>query len=335
MPHRIAVILAAFFSLIILVQGHEHTLHQSTEAARAARARLAAQAEAPGEATGSVCHLTINLQDAESGQILPGLVRATNLDSGKFILLTEGVQRESFWYAVSEGAEVSVPPVRLRIEAFHGLETAETTVELDLSQAQKQEVNVKLNRFYDSRGQRLRSGNTHLHLRNLSRVEAERYLRVVAQADDLDLLFVSYLRRIPGEQTYISNSFTSQDLERLSEESVLLSNGEEHRHNFGAGGEGYGHVMFLNLPKLIEPVSIGPGIMGEGTDGLPLQEGIRAAREQQASVVWCHNSFGLEDIPNWIAGLIDAQNIFDGGSQGDYDDTFYRYLNAGLRVPFS
>ena len=40
-------------------------------------------------------------------------------------------------------------------------------------------------------------------------------------------------------------------------------------------------------------------------------------------------------MPNWVAGLLDAQNIFDGGSRGDYADTFYRYLNLGLYVPFS
>jgi hypothetical protein len=40
-------------------------------------------------------------------------------------------------------------------------------------------------------------------------------------------------------------------------------------------------------------------------------------------------------VPNWLAGRLDAQNIFDGGSHGGYEDSFYRYLNAGLRVPFS
>ena len=35
--------------------------------------------------------------------------------------------------------------------------------------------------------------------------------------------------------------------------------------------EGYGHVMFLHLPELIQPVSIGPGISGKGTDGIPLR----------------------------------------------------------------
>jgi len=75
--------------------------------------------------------------------------------------------------------------------------------------------------------------------------------------------------------------------------------------------------------------------MLQGTDDPPLQKGLRQARGEGATVVWCHNSFGLEDIPNWFSGTVDAQNIFDGGSHDSYKKTFYRYLNVGLRVPFS
>jgi hypothetical protein len=66
-----------------------------------------------------------------------------------------------------------------------------------------------------------------------------------------------------------------------------------------------------------------------------LQRGIREARRDGAAVIWCHNTFGHEDIPNWVAGLLDAQNIHDGGEHGGYADTYYRYLNVGMKVPFS
>ena len=36
-----------------------------------------------------------------------------------------------------------------------------------------------------------------------------------------------------------------------------------------------------------------------------------------------------------MTGRVDAQNIFDGGIRSSYKDSFYRYLNAGLAVPFS
>ena len=94
-------------------------------------------------------------------------------------------------------------------------------------------------------------------------------------------------------------------------------------------------MMLLNLQELVLPVSIGPGIMKLGTDGLPVQRGIDTARRDGGTAVWCHNRWGFEHIPNWVLGRLDAQNIFDGGAHGSYKDSFYRFLNAGLRVPFS
>jgi hypothetical protein len=149
-------------------------------------------------------------------------------------------------------------------------------------------------------------------------------------------MFLSYLERADADKEYTSNRYTAGDLATLTQKSgVLFGNGEEHRHNFAGWGEGYGHVMFLNIKQLIQPVSIGPGIMLTGHDGLPLQRGIDQARKDGATVIWCHNEWGLEALPNWLTGRVQAQNIFDGGIRSSYKDSFYRYLNAGLRVPFS
>ena len=52
-------------------------------------------------------------------------------------------------------------------------------------------------------------------------------------------------------------------------------------------------------------------------------------------MVWAHNRYGFEDIPNWITGRVNANNIFDGSQHGSYKDSYYRYLNIGLTVPFS
>jgi hypothetical protein len=321
---------------------HDHTLPAFQKARQLAQARAAAAAEDPAETPTdrAMCQLTIDLIDAETKTPLAGLVRMTNVDSGKAVLLPELVKREMNWYAMPAQSSVAVPRTKLKIEALHGLETELHEQALDLTDKDKFTVKLPLKQFYDSHARGLSAGNTHLHLMNLTYAEADRYLRVVPQADDLDLVYLSYLRRVPDERNYISNeivanSFAGGDLARLSQAGVLFANGQEHRHNFTSHGEGYGHVMFLDLQKLIQPVSIGPGIMQEGTDGMPLQRGIKQARSDGAAVIWCHNTFGFEDIPNWMAGLLDAQNIFDGGVHGSYKDTYYRYLNLGLKVPFS
>jgi len=321
---------------------HDHTLSAFQQARRAAQLRAAALAEDPTDAKQdqASCQLTIDLVDVRSEKSLAGLVRITRLDSGTAILLRGQIAREANWYALPERAVVTVPPTRLAIEAVHGLETELCRREIDLTGKDRDSLTLPLRRFYDAAKRGLRSGNTHLHLMDLTYAEADRYLRVVPRADALDLVYLSYLRRVPDERNYISNeivanSFAGGDLARLSQSGVLFANGQEHRHNFNSHGEGYGHVMFLEIMKLVQPVSIGPGIMREGTDGIPLQRGIKQARSDGAAVIWCHNTFGLEDLPNWMAGLLDAQNIFDGGLHGSYRDTYYRYLNLGLKVPFS
>jgi hypothetical protein len=94
-------------------------------------------------------------------------------------------------------------------------------------------------------------------------------------------------------------------------------------------------VLLLNINRLIVPVSIGPGITGGGHDGVPLRPGLDEAHRQGGTAIWAHNGWGFEDVPNFATGRPDALNIFDGGSHGTYEDSFYHFLNAGLRVPFS
>jgi hypothetical protein len=317
--------------------GHEPTMQrfQRERALVVARVLQTAEPAPRAGAPEKSCRLTIELLVGEGREPAAGLIRVTNQGSGKALSFAEEIHRDKNWYAVAPRATLIVPQAKLKVEALCGLETELATREIDLTDRQSFSLPVPLKRFYNAAARQLCAGNTHLHLMKLTHAEMDRYLRVVPQADKLDLVFVSLLRRIPDERDYITNTLNDGDLGRLSQAGVLFGNGEEHRHNFGPGGEGFGHVMLLNILKRIEPVSIGPGIMKEGTDGIPLQRGIRTARQDGATVIWCHNTFGHEDIPNWITGLLHAQNIFDGGDHGTYEDTFYRYLNVGMKVPFS
>ena len=329
----ISVLLPAVLLQLVPVCAHE-----STRAAFLKRHNVAALARPMGAgalAGHEICKLKVTLTEEGSGVVLPGLIRVTPEGREEALELPGLFHRSRGWHTVPPSAEIAVPRTPLRVEALHGLETEKTERSLDLSGKDRAEIRLPLRRIYDPRSKGLKSGNTHLHLMNITFRDAERYLREVPLGDGLDLLFVSYLRRMPDEARYTTNGFTRSDLDRLSGDGISYGWGQEHRHNFGPGEQGYGHVMLLNLLKLIRPVSIGPGIMGAGTDGRPLQTGIREAREDGGTVIWCHNAYGHEDIPNWMAGLVDAQNIFDGGSLSDFDETFYRYLNLGLKVPFS
>jgi hypothetical protein len=285
--------------------------------------------------------LELSLVD-ESGSPLPGVVQI--LDNGKSIELPELVNRGQGidaqgpihqWWALPRSAKLAVPRGLLTVRAFAGLETEMATSQIDLSSREHAKLEVHLHRFYDARrGGRL-AGNTHLHLMKLSKAQADRYLQEVPLADGLDIVFLSYLERAVADLEYTSNKYSPHDLDRLSHGHLHFGHGQEHRHNFGSHGEGYGHILLLDIPYIIQPVSIGPGIMRSGSDTPPLQAGIDEARRTGGKVIWAHNLFGFEDIPNWVTGRVDANNIYDGSHRGSYKDTYYRYLDIGLSVPFS
>ena len=242
------------------------------------------------------------------------------------------------WYVLSGPTQVTLPKKPLRLEAFAGLETEMATLEVDLEHRNEASLTLPLNSFSHVNEEKWFGGNTHLHLFRLTQEEADRYLNTIPAADRLDVLFTSYLIRPSEDADYITNRYPIGDLTQFHPTGVLVNQGEEHRHNLTPWSGGYGHVMLLNIKKLIQPVSIGPGITGAGTDGIPLQAGIDEAHRQGGTAIWCHNDLGLERVVNFVLGKVDAQNIFDGLSLEDYpqfEDTFYHYLNAGLRVPFS
>ena len=338
---KLAILLSLLTLFATSASGHEKSRRSAEQAIRVAQARATKDAlDVEAVRAMPQCRVTIRVLEFGGDEPVAANIRVLDAESGKAIPLRDEIHRANNWYAVDAGAVISLPQRKLILQAIRGPETEQTTKPIVLTGKNEATVDLTMRRFYDAKFRGLKSANTHLHLMNLTHEEALRYLRVVPQCDDLDLVFLSHLRRIPDERTYISNriveeSFAGGSLKRLSQQGALYSNGEEHRHNFGRGGEGYGHVMLLDIQKLIRPVSIGPGIMREGTDGIPMQRGILEARKDGATVVWCHNTFGHEDLPNWLAGLIHAQNIFDGGPHGSYQDTFYRYLNLGMKVPFS
>jgi hypothetical protein len=240
------------------------------------------------------------------------------------------------WYVVpANGADTTLPRAKLHVQALSGLETGLAVRDLDLNAETPQEVTIKLPFLFRPEASGLVAGNTHLHLRNFSREKADEYLRQIPAADGLRVLFISYLERHKEDVSYITNKYPIGDLPRLTATGVLVNNGEEHRHNFQGFGEGYGHVMFLNIKELVAPVSLGPGITGAGFDDLALRPGIDNAKKQGGTVLWCHNTYGVEDVLSALSGRLDALNVFDGSRTGKFEDNYYRYLNIGLRMPIS
>ena len=299
---------------------------------------------ARGQQTGDErCSLAIKLVDAQTGAAVPGIIRIRDA-AGENVALAELVNRGQGvedagpihdWWVLSEPRTIAVPRAPLLVQALSGLGTELAEQPIDLTGRSQAKLEIVLTHFADAFRRDHRAGNTHLHLRKLSKAQAERDLREVPCADGLDVVFVSYLERAGDDLEYTSNHFTPDDLQKLSDDRVRFGYGQEHRHNFGSYGEGYGHVLLLDIPHVVQPVSIGAGITKRGPDAPPLQTGIDEARRLGGKAVWAHNRQGFENIPNWVLGHLHANNMRDGNDHGDYADPYYRYLNIGQRVPLS
>jgi hypothetical protein len=294
---------------------------------------------------GDTVTVRLKLVDARTGQPVGGIVRLLSMDQDKPLALPklyhrlrglEKAESSSGWYVVpAGGADTEVPRGKWRLEAVSGLESQLVRQEIALEAAARKELTIQLPFLPRPEKDQWVAGNTHLHLRNMTLEEADEYLRQIPAADGLKVMFVSYLERNVDDQHYITNRYPVGDLKQFQTTGVLFNNGEEHRHNFEGFGQGYGHVMFLDLKQLVKPVSLGPGITGAGNDDRALQPGLAEARQQGATILWCHNTNGYEDVPSALAGRFDALNVYDGSRTGTYEDNYYRYLNTGLRMPIS
>lgn len=232
------------------------------------------------------------------------------------------------------GAVATLPREKIRLEALSGLESERIKPEFDLTGKTPEEIVLRLPMLFRPEQHGLIAGNTHLHLMKISKQQSDDYLRLVPAADGLRIMFISYLERFKDDAEYITNTYPVGAL-AFKGSGVLFNNGEEYRHNFKAHGQGYGHVMFLDMRKHILPASLGPGITGAGFDDEALAAGIDAARKQGATIIWCHNTFGHEDVVSAVAGRLHALNVFDGSRLGAYEDNYYRYLDIGMRLPIS
>ncbi|HVZ64503.1 MAG TPA: CehA/McbA family metallohydrolase [Lacunisphaera sp.] len=353
--------------LAVTAPAHEQTLPTAGEAQ--ALAEAGPQAASPAQAAADTCRLHVRLQDSRSHEPIGGLVRLTPLDGGAPMMLAGLFERPAGWFSMPAVAELKVPPGRYQIEAIHGIDTEVARETVECRPQDAPEVVLSLVRFYDTAAEQLHSANTHLHLLLHSgkkmgvdlgdRAEADAYLKTVGASDGLDLVYVSYLTA-PGAEI-ASNEYTDDDFTRLSEGVTRFTNGVELRHggkriadpsavaraqsretklyplDSSRSSMTYGHVLLLDLVKRSMQASVGPGLSSDpaATDGVPLRAGILDGRQQGAGIVWCHGTMGLEAVPDWVAGVVDAQNIYDGGNEGTFDTVYYPYLNAGLKVPFS
>jgi hypothetical protein len=288
-----------------------------------------------------------SLIDGSTGKPIAAKIRVTDLSSGEPYFPAGSIKTmpqrspagvKHYFYA-KNSYEIAVPPGRYKIEVLRGIEHEAAIRFAEVGAGMTGVVDITVPVLVDMHALGWYSGNTHTHYQLEIDEDPDDRLRMVPPAEALDVSFISYLIR--NNSPYITNKYPVGRLPEFSRDGTLMDMGEEARNNKASGdGDmpssaiGYGHCLFLDIPRLVEPVSTGLlSRDGKGPDFPTLSMLCEEAHRIGGTTVWCHNGSGME-MPIAVAqGLVNAYNVADG-SNADYTN-YYRILNCGIRLSAS
>jgi hypothetical protein len=280
------------------------------------------------------------LLDAAKREPVAAKVRVTNTASGEAYLPAHAIKTmpqrtqpgvRQYFYARGE-YEAAVPPGRYSIEVVRGIDHEVEVQFTEVGAGITHALDFHLKRIKNMQAAGWYSGNTHTHYHLELDEDPDDRLRMVPPAEALDVSCISYLIR--NDSPYITNRYPIGRLPEFSKHGTLMDMGEEARNNSRFETIGYGHCMFLNIRRLVEPVSTGLLSKDAGAPDFPtLSMLCEDAKRIGGTTIWCHNGTGME-LPVAVAlGHVDAYNLGDG-LEADYG-RYYRLLDAGFILPIS
>ncbi len=241
-----------------------------------------------------------------------------------------------FFYLGGEG-KLGVDPKGKTAKIYHGFEYK--PVELEIPDDGK--VDIAMERWINMPKLGWYSGQTHIHTTDLgSPVQFSAYWPLVSQAEDLK---ASYILTLKGEwdtHAIYADEFPMGQRKVFSTSDHHIAYGEEFRNN------PYGHLAFLGLSSLIQPISTGAlGELGgpdypanatildealaQGANTIAAHFGnFRAAKVEQIKAGW--PSTGFEMPVDMALGKIQLAEIEGNGGQ---IDVWYDLLNCGFKIP--
>lgn len=240
---------------------------------------------------------------------------------------------EPFFYSNGDFS-LDVPRGQSRITVERGTEFRPWTGTVDVDSAgETVALDINLERWADLPDRGWHPGNTHIHYDEKEEKPDER-LGYDSRVEDLRMTAVSILRR--WDLNYATNKYPIGVLNDYTDTHHHVQVGEENRHNDKDGwSRGYGHVMFLNIRNIVDPISRGALIDTFDPDYPPLSWACDDARNQDGLVIWCHNGQGMEAPVAAALGKVDAINLFDPYWNDVEYDIWYRMLNCGIKMPAS
>ncbi len=281
-----------------------------------------------------MANLRCSIVDESSGQPLDAKVHVLS-SRGDFTAPPEAILKVGsglpFFYA-HDRFEVRLPVGQADVVIERGTEYVPFRTTLSIPTEGTVDLTAALSRWTDLPDQGWYPGNTHIHYDENERLPDER-LRFDSVMEDYSITVVSVLKR--RELPYASNKYPIGLFTDLTTSHHVVDVGEEARHNDQPWSIGYGHVMFINVRNLVEPVSTGTLVSDLHPDYPPLCWACDDARDQGGVVIWCHNGQGMEAPVAAALGKLDAFNLFDPTWMDPEYRIYYHLLNSGIRLPAS
>jgi hypothetical protein len=231
--------------------------------------------------------------------------------------------------------DVAAPRGRTDILVERGTEYEPFRVTVDVPAKGAKDIEIPLTRWHHPQKANWYPGNTHIHYDEKESRPDDR-LAIDCSVEGYNVTVVSILDR--RQLPYASNKYPIGVMNEFTTAHHVLDIGEENRHygERSPWGMGYGHVMFLNLRNLVQPVSRGHILTAQfDPDYPPLCFCCDEARDQGGIVIWCHNGKGMEAPIAAALGKLDAFNLFDAFWSDPEYEIWYKLLNCGIHLPAS
>ncbi|MDG1571865.1 CehA/McbA family metallohydrolase [Robiginitalea sp. M366] len=245
-----------------------------------------------------------------------------------------GFQPGPYFY-VQDQARLGVAPKGKTATIYHGFEYKPLKIDIPENGI----VNARLERWINMPSLGWYSGQTHIHTTDGGiPTMFSRFWPLITQGEDLHASFILTLKGEWDTHAIYANEYPMGLRKAFSTPEHLVSYDQEYRSN------PYGHLIFLGLDYLMQPIS--SGALGElgGPDYPPNALVLEEALEQGGTTIGAHfgnyitkgetvktpwPSTGFEMPVDVALGKIQLAEIYGNGGQ---QQVWYDLLNCGFRV---
>ncbi len=193
-------------------------------------------------------------------------------------------------------------------------------------------IKVELVRWLDMAKEGWLSGDYHNHFDRTAPGSSAEILEIL-KAEDMKIAY-SMVSQLGGKLREVQPSFGKASMD--SNDGYYVISAEEFTHDT------MGHMAFIDVPKLIEPIATGARRRTDTKADFPINYLVaKKAKEAGATVFACHGGSG--EFPIDLAlGVIDGIEVLQGskwikvsdsGRQMLLSPSWYHALNCGFKIP--